>query len=200
RWPIASGGAARGRTTGPAIGTGSPPPGLRPPAPRARQYFRADPNWRAVASVPGCRPWPPLHRPLRPQCERVTRALLARQDAATHFPARTGLRPAARDASLCPNESAPASGTPQGNAMKHLRCLLPWIACAALVAIASALGILVPSQDAWSQAARTLKIVVPYTPGSGPDILSRLIADEIGRVQGATAVVENRPGAGTVIG
>jgi tripartite-type tricarboxylate transporter receptor subunit TctC len=41
---------------------------------------------------------------------------------------------------------------------------------------------------------------VPYTPGSGPDILSRLMAEQIGSAQGPTMVVENRPGGGTVIG
>src|SRR5262245_27071071 len=51
---------------------------------------------------------------------------------------------------------------------------------------------------AWSQAQ--IKIIVPYTPASGPDILSRLIAEQIGRVQGPTVVVENRPGGGTMIG
>ena len=71
---------------------------------------------------------------------------------------------------------------------------------AAIAAIALVVGVLVASEDAWPQAARTLKIVVPYTPGSGPDILSRLMADEIGRAHGAAVVVENRPGAGTVIG
>jgi tripartite-type tricarboxylate transporter receptor subunit TctC len=54
--------------------------------------------------------------------------------------------------------------------------------------------------SAWSQTAGTIKIVVPYTPGSGPDILSRLMAEQIGRAQGPTVVVENRPGGGTVIG
>src|SRR5713226_7181650 len=54
--------------------------------------------------------------------------------------------------------------------------------------------------SAWSQTARTIKIVVPYPPGSGPDILSRLMAEQIGRAQGPTVVVENRPGGGTVIG
>lgn len=56
------------------------------------------------------------------------------------------------------------------------------------------------SPDAWSQATRTIKIVVPYTPGSGPDILSRLMSEQIGAAQGPTVVVENRPGGGTVIG
>ena len=56
------------------------------------------------------------------------------------------------------------------------------------------------SHSAWSQTTRTIKIVVPYTPGSGPDILSRLMGEQIGRTQGPTVVVENRPGGGTVIG
>ena len=52
-----------------------------------------------------------------------------------------------------------------------------------------------------AQAQRTVKIVVPYPPGSGPDILSRMMADQIGRMKdGPTIVVENRPGGGTVIG
>jgi len=52
---------------------------------------------------------------------------------------------------------------------------------------------------AWSQATRTIKIVVPFPPGGGVDIVARLMADQIGRVQRASVVVENRPGAGTLI-
>jgi tripartite-type tricarboxylate transporter receptor subunit TctC len=52
---------------------------------------------------------------------------------------------------------------------------------------------------AWCQTARTIKIVVPYTPGGGADTLTRLLADQIGRTQGTTMVIENRPGAGTGI-
>jgi len=45
-----------------------------------------------------------------------------------------------------------------------------------------------------------IKIVVPYPPGSGPDILSRLMSEQIGRDGGPTIVIENRPGGGTLIG
>jgi tripartite-type tricarboxylate transporter receptor subunit TctC len=45
-----------------------------------------------------------------------------------------------------------------------------------------------------------IRIIVPYTPGSGPDILARLMADQIGVAHGRSMVVENRPGAGTVVG
>jgi tripartite-type tricarboxylate transporter receptor subunit TctC len=52
---------------------------------------------------------------------------------------------------------------------------------------------------AWSQTP--LKLVVPYPPASGPDILSRLMSDQFGHIPGApTVVVENRPGGGTLIG
>jgi len=53
--------------------------------------------------------------------------------------------------------------------------------------------------DAWAQA-RTIKIVVPFAPAGGADILARLMADHVGRIYGPTVVVENRPGGGTVIG
>jgi tripartite-type tricarboxylate transporter receptor subunit TctC len=71
---------------------------------------------------------------------------------------------------------------------------------AAGVAAAFPIVSLVSGHDAWSQITRTIKIVVPYAPGDGPDFLARLLADEIGRAQGLTIMIENRPGAGTVIG
>jgi tripartite-type tricarboxylate transporter receptor subunit TctC len=52
----------------------------------------------------------------------------------------------------------------------------------------------------WSQAKRTIKIVVPFAAGGGADILARMLADHIGGTQQVTMIVENRAGAGTVIG
>ena len=54
-------------------------------------------------------------------------------------------------------------------------------------------------RDAWSQPARTIRIVVPFTAGGGADILARLLAEQIGRAGGPAMVIENRPGAGTAI-
>lgn len=71
-------------------------------------------------------------------------------------------------------------------------------ACLAAVAVVGVA--LAPAVDAWAQAPRNFKIIVPYPPASGPDILSRLMAEQIGRMQGATVVIENRPGGGTMIG
>ena len=48
--------------------------------------------------------------------------------------------------------------------------------------------------------SKTIKLVVPYTPGSGPDITARLIAEKLPALLGGTAMVDNRAGASGVIG
>jgi len=68
-------------------------------------------------------------------------------------------------------------------------------ALAAMVAIVA-----VPSGPGARSEARTIKIVVPYPPGSGPDILSRIISDELSHTNGPNLVVENRAGGATLIG
>src|SRR6266700_995471 len=55
-------------------------------------------------------------------------------------------------------------------------------------------------QEAQLQPARTVKIIVPFAPGGGADILTRLLADHIRRTQAMGVIVENRVGAGSVIG
>jgi tripartite-type tricarboxylate transporter receptor subunit TctC len=55
------------------------------------------------------------------------------------------------------------------------------------------------SNQGWAQA-RTIKIINPFPPGGTADIIARLVTEQVGRAQGVTFVIENRPGAGTVIG
>ena len=47
---------------------------------------------------------------------------------------------------------------------------------------------------------RTITIVVPFTPGTGPDILARTIGEEIQRRWNQPVVVDNKPGASGNIG
>jgi tripartite-type tricarboxylate transporter receptor subunit TctC len=47
---------------------------------------------------------------------------------------------------------------------------------------------------------RIVKIVVPFAPGGGTDVISRTLAQEMTQNLGVTVVVENKPGAGTIIG
>jgi len=46
----------------------------------------------------------------------------------------------------------------------------------------------------------TIRIVVPLPAGGGVDVVARELAEQIARTTGATFVIENRPGAGTIIG
>jgi len=66
-----------------------------------------------------------------------------------------------------------------------------------LAAGAVAFSILfVCGQDASSQASKTIKFIIPVPPGGAVDFLARLLAEQIGRSQGLTIVIESRPGAG----
>lgn len=46
----------------------------------------------------------------------------------------------------------------------------------------------------------TVRVVVPFDPGTGPDILARTIGQRLSDRWGQPVVIENRPGAGTGIG
>src|SRR3569833_3586992 len=54
--------------------------------------------------------------------------------------------------------------------------------------------------SATAQSGRTIKPLVPAAPGASTDFVARLSADHMSRVQGVTAVVENRAGANGMIG
>ena len=55
-------------------------------------------------------------------------------------------------------------------------------------------------QGASSSALRTVRIVVPNPPGSSTDILARIVADRVPQAEDVTMIVENRPGAGNIVG
>lgn len=48
--------------------------------------------------------------------------------------------------------------------------------------------------------ARAISIIVPQPPGGGTDIISRIVAQQLAEQLGKTVVVENKPGAGTIVG
>ena len=47
---------------------------------------------------------------------------------------------------------------------------------------------------------RIIKIVVPFAPGGGTDVVARTLAQEMAKDLGVSIIIENKPGAGTIIG
>lgn len=47
---------------------------------------------------------------------------------------------------------------------------------------------------------RVIKIVVPFAPGGGTDVVARTLAQEMSKELGVSVIIENKPGAGTIIG
>jgi tripartite-type tricarboxylate transporter receptor subunit TctC len=78
----------------------------------------------------------------------------------------------------------------------NVRATLVLFALAAWVLL-SALS----NDKAWAgYPDRIVKIVVPFAPGGGTDVIARTLAQEMARDLGVTVVIENKPGAGTIIG
>ena len=62
-----------------------------------------------------------------------------------------------------------------------------------LVVCASAAG-----QGTWP--AKPIRMIVPFPPGSSPDLVARMLNDRLGAALGQPVVVENKPGAGGMVG
>ncbi len=68
------------------------------------------------------------------------------------------------------------------------------------LAVAAAIACGTGVAAAQDYPTRPIKIIVPLTPGSGADIAGRIVAKHIGDAFKQPVVVENRPGAGGIIG
>ncbi len=73
------------------------------------------------------------------------------------------------------------------------RLALSLMAGAALVALAGPVA-------AQAFPSKTITLVVPFPPGGGPDVAARVLAEKISPKLGQPVVVENKPGAGALLG
>ncbi len=69
---------------------------------------------------------------------------------------------------------------------------------------AAGLAALLADTGLWAQPGgypnKPIKMIVPYAPGISPDVVARLIGDKLGQALGQAVVIDNRPGAGGMIG
>ena len=72
------------------------------------------------------------------------------------------------------------------------RIFFTGIALAAILSTAPAI--------AQSFPAQSVKLVVPYPPGGGVDGLARPLAERLSQTWGKPVIIENKPGASTIIG
>ncbi len=62
----------------------------------------------------------------------------------------------------------------------------------------AAVPVTAAAQDKWP--AKPIRMIVPFTPGSASDVLGRIVAQRLSDTYGQPLVIDNRPGAGGLIG
>ena len=66
--------------------------------------------------------------------------------------------------------------------------------------VLAAVGVTASTSFAQDYPSRAITVIVPQPPGGGTDIISRLVAQQLSVQVGQPVVIENRAGAGTVVG
>ena len=69
----------------------------------------------------------------------------------------------------------------------------------ATVTVLCILSMVAPA-GAQSYPAKPVRLIVPFAPGGGVDFTSRILAQKLSELWGQQAIVDNRPGAGGIIG
>jgi tripartite-type tricarboxylate transporter receptor subunit TctC len=85
----------------------------------------------------------------------------------------------------------------------HRRLVLPrrrWLHSAAQVSVLvlGCTGLALPALAVYPD--KPLRLVVPFAPGGGTDLVGRLVAEGMAQDLGQAVIVDNKPGAGTIIG
>ena len=82
------------------------------------------------------------------------------------------------------------------NSFRNVRALGAFAITGGMLAFASASGALA----AEAYPARPIKLIVPFPPGGGPDLIAREVATTVTTQQGWTIIIDNKPGSGGNIG
>lgn len=82
------------------------------------------------------------------------------------------------------------------NSFRNVRALGAFAITGGMLAFAFASGALA----AEAYPARPIKLIVPFPPGGGPDLIAREVATTVTTQQGWTIIIDNKPGSGGNIG
>jgi tripartite-type tricarboxylate transporter receptor subunit TctC len=67
----------------------------------------------------------------------------------------------------------------------------------ALLAISTPAAV---AQNSTPYPTRPIRIIVPFAPGGGTDLTARLVGQRLAERLGQPVIIDNRPGAGTILG
>ncbi|MGZ3283663.1 MAG: Bug family tripartite tricarboxylate transporter substrate binding protein, partial [Xanthobacteraceae bacterium] len=79
--------------------------------------------------------------------------------------------------------------------MKKFTTFLAWTIA---LLFAAAVNPCAAQTDAWP--SKPVRVIVPFAAGGAADILARIVSDHLGRVFGQSFVIDNRAGAGGLVG
>jgi tripartite-type tricarboxylate transporter receptor subunit TctC len=72
--------------------------------------------------------------------------------------------------------------------------------CTVIVLVAMIAGGLPPAMAQDKYPSKPVRMIVPFTPGAASDVLGRIVCQRLSEVYGQQFVIDNRPGAGGLIG